>query len=63
MFLSLLLLPLSGFLSIILLGRFVSKKFILSLNLFSLGLAICVAFNLLLDVLIFNSPALVECGE
>jgi hypothetical protein len=63
MFLSLLFLPLGGFLATILFSRYVTKNFILYLNISSLLLAIIIALRLLLDVLIYNSPALVDLGD
>jgi hypothetical protein len=63
MFLSLLFLPLGGFLATILFSRYVSRKFILCINITSLILAIIIALRLLLDVLIYNSPALVDLGN
>lgn len=63
MFLSLLLIPATGFLLIVLLGRYVMARVLLLLNIVGLVLAIFCALFLLNDVIITNSPVIVNLGE
>lgn len=60
MYAILLFLPLIGFLSTIMLSRFVSKKFILYLNIASLICAILIGLNVFIEVVICGSPIVVE---
>jgi hypothetical protein len=63
MFLSLLFLPLAGFFVTILFSRFVTRAFIMYLNIASLIIAILIALRLLVDVLVFNSSSVVDLGS
>jgi len=60
MYAILLFLPLIGFLSTITLSRFVSKKFILYLNIASLICAILIGLNVFIEVVICGGPIVVE---
>jgi proton-translocating NADH-quinone oxidoreductase, chain L len=63
MFLSLLFLPLIGFLLIIVLGRFVNRYFLMVLNLSSLIVAIFFSLYLLLDMFTNNTNAVIDLGN
>ncbi len=63
MFLSLLFLPLIGFLLIIVLGQFVNRYFLMVLNLSSLIVAIFFSLYLLLDMFTNNTNAVIDLGN
>lgn len=62
MFLNLLFLPLIGFLSIIFFGRFVTRYFIVQLNLFCLLISICFTVVLINDVVVNDSVTTINMG-
>lgn len=63
MYLATLFLPLIGFLSIILFGRFLNKFHILIMNMFSLVLALFCSILAVKEVILSNSPVIVDLGS